>query len=133
MYCLTPSGLDKLKMERGALLDIRATKSREDEDEIVEINRRLSEIQSVLQNCELLSTPPEDERQREQLGATVVVGRGGKDSEYTIVGTIEADAASKRISDESPVGRALLGRTIGECVEVQGGSSYTVKSVRYEL
>lgn len=39
--------------------------------------------------------------------------------EYTIVGSAEADPYQGRISNESPVGRALLGKTIGEVVDVQ--------------
>jgi len=40
-------------------------------------------------------------------------------SEYTIVGSTESDPAKNRISDESPVGRAFLGRRAGDVVEVQ--------------
>jgi len=42
----------------------------------------------------------------------------GEQIAYTIVGSLEADPDRDRISNESPVGRALLGRRVGETVEV---------------
>jgi len=57
-------------------------------------------------------------------GSTVVLvsGKTKKSVEYTLVGSTEADAASGKLSDESPVGRALLGARLGEMVSVQAPS-----------
>ena len=52
------------------------------------------------------------------LGSTVTVTVDGADREYTIVGSAEADPAQGRISHESPVGRALLGKRVGDEVQV---------------
>lgn len=54
-----------------------------------------------------------------QLFSTVSVREGGDVEEYTLVRSAETDAAHGRISVESPVGRALLGRRRGDEIEVQ--------------
>jgi transcription elongation factor GreA len=53
-----------------------------------------------------------------QLGSTVVVNVDAKTREYTIVGPTEADPTTGRISHESPVGKALLGKRVGDDVQV---------------
>jgi len=58
--------------------------------------------------------------------ATVTVMMGRREQEFTIVGMPEVDAAHGFISDESPVGRALLGQKIGDTVEVDAPSG-TIK------
>jgi transcription elongation factor GreA len=52
------------------------------------------------------------------LGSTVIVEAGGGEETYTIVGSHEAAPAEGRISNTSPVGRALLGRSAGEVITV---------------
>ncbi|MBI2761415.1 MAG: transcription elongation factor GreA [Chloroflexi bacterium] len=52
------------------------------------------------------------------IGSTVVVKQDSKEREYTIVGPTEADPPSGRISNESPVGKALLGKRVGDDVQV---------------
>ena len=52
------------------------------------------------------------------IGSTIVVEIEGEKDEFTIVGTIEADPSKKKISNESPVGTAMLGAKVGEVVEV---------------
>ncbi|MBP9750255.1 MAG: transcription elongation factor GreA [Candidatus Peribacteraceae bacterium] len=56
------------------------------------------------------------------IGSTVTFRRAGKDDEpeaYTIVGATEADPFAQKISNESPIGRGLLGRHKGEIISVQ--------------
>ncbi len=68
-----------------------------------------------------------------QIGSTVKVeGADGKEL-YTIVGSTEASPKEGRISNESPVGRALLGKRKGDVVEVQvpaGAFSYKILEIR---
>src|SRR3990167_11130813 len=52
------------------------------------------------------------------IGSTIVVEVEGQIDEFTIVGTMEANPAKKKISNESPVGQALLGAKVGEVIEV---------------
>ncbi|MBU1992395.1 transcription elongation factor GreA [Patescibacteria group bacterium] len=57
-----------------------------------------------------------------QIGSTVIIERvdskSGEHEEYTIVGSTEADPINNKISNESPVGKALLGKSSGEKVKV---------------
>lgn len=68
------------------------------------------------------------------VGSTVrLVDDSGEELTYTIVGSAEADPAHDRISNESPVGRALLGRRKGETVTVEvpaGTIRYTIKAIK---
>ncbi len=68
------------------------------------------------------------------IGSTVrLVDDAGEELTYTIVGSAEADPAHDRISNESPVGRALLGRRKGETVTVEvpaGTIRYTIKAIK---
>lgn len=52
------------------------------------------------------------------IGSTVVVQMNDEVHEFAIVGSMEADPAAKKISNESPVGKALLGLKVGEVIEV---------------
>ena len=68
------------------------------------------------------------------IGSTVrVTDETGEDVTYTIVGSAEADPINDKISNESPVGRALLGKRKGQAVTVQapaGAIRYTVKAIK---
>ncbi len=68
------------------------------------------------------------------IGSTVrVTDETGEDVTYTIVGSAEADPVNDKISNESPVGRALLGKRKGQAVTVQvpaGTIRYTVKAIK---
>lgn len=67
-----------------------------------------------------------------QVGSTVTVKKGDKNITYIIVGSSESDPVNNKISNESPLGRAFLGRTIGEIVEVStpaGKTKYTIVSI----
>lgn len=67
------------------------------------------------------------------LGSIVHIEVNGSAHEFTIVGEWEADPAAKKISHESPLGKALLGKKVGETVEVEAPSgtiSYAIKQVK---
>lgn len=69
-------------------------------------------------------------------GATVLlIDEDEKPITYQVVGEVEADARNGRISFNSPLGRALIGRSLGEEVEVvtpSGDRSYLIKSVEFK-
>lgn len=133
---LTPEGLQDVKSELSFLkkekrLEIaeRIQRAREfgdlaenieydaaiDEQSLTE--SRISELEQILHDAKLI---------KEQIGggnivtigSTVVVEMDGEIDEFTIVGRIEANPAKKKISNESPVGSAILGAKVGEEVEV---------------
>lgn len=78
---------------------------------------RITEIQHILQNVEVIKAPRG--AAKVQLGSTVKLKGGGKAKEFQVVGTVEADPLNGKISDESPIGQALLGKKVGEDVEIQ--------------
>lgn len=89
---------------------------REDLDRMEE---RIVELEDILENYQLIKTPIKEERDRVHLGATVLVELGGAQEAFRIVGTIESDPVNQMISDESPIGKALLGRKVGEEFEIK--------------
>lgn len=77
---------------------------------------RIAEIENVLQNVEVIKKPRGDSKV--QLGSKVTL-KSGDTKEFQVVGTVEADPISGKISDESPIGQALLGKHVGEEVEIK--------------
>lgn len=69
-----------------------------------------------------------------QIGATVVVETSeGKQKTYSIVGATEADPLAGRISNESPLGQAMIGKGVGQEFEFKapaGVITYTVKEIK---
>jgi transcription elongation factor GreA len=97
------------------------------------VETRILEIENMLKNAKII-----DEKRVNtnyvHIGCRVELERkdNGKFFEYKIVGSSEANPAENRISDESPVGRALLDKTVGETVEVRtpkGISKYKIVKI----
>ena len=95
--------------------------------------KRIRDIENLMQTAVVMDNesnagPPDEVR----LGTTAVVEIEGDEERYTIVGAIEAKPAAGLISNESPVGRALLGRKVGDEAVVQtprGQSVYRILRV----
>lgn len=83
------------------------------------LEKRISEIKTLLANSQVVEHTNSKEV---EVGSRVTVGFEGFEEEYTIVSSIEADPTKKKISDESPVGKSLLGASVGDEVEVRIGS-----------
>lgn len=74
---------------------------------------RILELQEMLSGAVIINTQTNNEEV--SIGATVTIVEGDSPPEkYTLVGPAEADPSSGRISHESPLGKALLGKRIGE-------------------
>src|SRR5947209_5430037 len=134
LFRLTKEGVDELKQElatlvgkRGELADaIKSarelgdlTENAEYQSAMVEKDRneaRITELENILQNVEIIKKPRGDSKV--QLGSVVKLKNGGKTKEFQVVGTVEADPLNGKISDESPIGQALLGKKEGEKVEI---------------
>lgn len=85
---------------------------------------RKAEIENILSNYILID--PNEKKNGIQLGATVVVLDEDKDETvYRIVGSEEADPMNGCISEESPLGQALIGRNQGDKVEYQAPNGMT--------
>jgi len=94
------------------------------------VGGRIAEIEEILKKAKVVERG--DGNGVVQLGSTVKVHLDGDTEEFTIVGAAEADPMAKRISHESPLGRALLGKKVGEKVEVDAPVSkitYTIKKI----
>ncbi|MFH1790249.1 MAG: transcription elongation factor GreA [bacterium] len=135
---LTPEGYKELQHERDVLkrLKIPEIANRIDEakqqgdlsenaeyhqakDDMAWAQGRLMELNQILENAELISKPVEGSNNA-GIGNTVIFRTAnGTIKEYMIVGPQEADPIQRRISNESPIGRAFLGCNVGETVKVE--------------
>jgi transcription elongation factor GreA len=89
---------------------------------------RVSEIEHILQNVELIKAPKNDSKV--QLGSVVKLkSETGSTKQFQVVGTVEADPLNGKISDESPIGVALLGQAVGNSVEIKTPAETTVFKV----
>ncbi len=80
------------------------------------VESRIAELEHILQNVELIKKPKGDSKV--QLGSHVKLKSNSKTKEFSVVGTVEADPLNGKISDESPIGKALLGKKVGDDVEI---------------
>ena len=78
---------------------------------------RILEIQDILKNAKVIRG---GKRDSVVLGATVVLDIGGRNVEYTLVGPTEANPLEGKISNESPIGKAIFGHKNGDQVEFNG-------------
>lgn len=96
---------------------------------------RIMELESLISRAEIIDITKLS-GDRIKFGATVKLVDEDTEEEktYQIVGEPEADVRSGRVSVSSPIARALMGKTIGDTVEVStpgGGKSYEVVGVRF--
>ena len=78
---------------------------------------RILEIQEILKNAKIIRAGKKDSV---SLGCTVALDMAGKKVEYTLVGPTEADPLAGKISNESPIGKAIFGHKAGETTEFNG-------------
>lgn len=101
-----------------------------------EIDRRIRFLQRRLDTATIVTPSEQSDRARVYFGATVTLeDEDGARTTYQIVGSDEIDAAGGRISVESPIGRALLRKGIGDTVDVRrprGEIELTVVDIRYD-
>lgn len=133
LYRLTKEGIEELTVEMDSLIAKRAgiadaiktarelgdlAENAEYQSARAEQDRnetRISEIQGILQNVEVIKKPKGDSKV--QLGSIVKL-KNGSAKQFQIVGTVEADPLNGKISDESPIGTALIGKKVGDMVEI---------------
>lgn len=78
---------------------------------------RISEIEHILHNTEVIKATKGGGKV--SLGSVVELkGKDGKKKQFQVVGTVEADPLEGKISDESPLGRAVIGKKEGDSVEI---------------
>lgn len=144
---VTVEGLEKLKQEEqelilkrpGVLARMVAAREQGDlsenagfhaaKEELGRIDRRLRELKLMIRFADVIS----NERNTSiALGSVVVVGDGSSEKEFKIIGRLEADPTKGFVSDESPIGSALLGKKVGDTVIVDvpdGKITYKIVSI----
>jgi transcription elongation factor GreA len=151
-YYLTKDGLARIKKEYEDLRQIKLSKTKGDVPRVLQsedlnaeylafqedmgfLDSKITELEYILKNTEIIKNPHKDKQDIVGLGATVFVDVAGQQDEFTIIGTLEANPALGKISNESPVGRALLGHKIGEEVVVSSPvkTIYKIKKVKYHI
>ncbi|MDO8486657.1 MAG: GreA/GreB family elongation factor [Candidatus Staskawiczbacteria bacterium] len=97
------------------------------------LRSKITELKNVLDNYELIKNPSKQNKNVIGLGAKVLVDIGGQKDEFIITGTLEANPSLGKISNESPVGRALMGHKVGEEVLVSSPikTIYKIKKIKY--
>ena len=78
---------------------------------------RILEIQDILKNAKVIKA---GKRTTVSLGTNVKLDLGGRKLEYTVVGVTEADPTKGKISNESPIGKVIMGHKEGESLEFNG-------------
>ena len=86
---------------------------------------RIAEIGRILSEATVVEAPKRSSKVT--IGSTVTVDMGGRERVFTIVGGAEADVAAGKISNESPVGAALLGNKKGDEIETTGPTGRVIK------
>ncbi len=132
---VTKEGLDALKKEYEELTQVkrpaaveRLANAREQGDlsenseytdakqNLAFIDGRIAELEDVLHGVQVVTSHTKGQV---DVGCKVTLHINGKKEEFTVVGEWEADPQAKKISNESPLGKALLGKKVGEKVEVE--------------
>lgn len=103
-------------------------------DEQRDIQARIEELEKILKNAEVVDEEEVD-LERINIGCMVKIHdvKYKEDLEYKIVGSTEADSLNGKISNESPVGRALIGAKVGDTVNVEspaGSNKYKVLEIQ---
>jgi transcription elongation factor GreA len=135
---ITREGLNKIEEELRQLETVRRTEVSEKikqakelsstqnnaeyedaKNEQAMVEGRIQQLQALIQNAAIIDEDGAHKSKLVMLGSTVKVkSSDGGSHEYTIVGPAEADPRDGRISNESPVGRALIGKRVNDEVQV---------------
>jgi transcription elongation factor GreA len=103
-------------------------------EELARLMGRMNEIEQTLREATIISSNGNGKHSSVQFGSLVTVAReDGRVHTYRIVSSLEASPSNGKISDESPMGRALVGRKRGDTVAVQAPSgllSYTITEIQ---
>ena len=149
---LTKEGAEKLRAENEDLVhnqriaiasDVEAARAQGDlsenadyhasKDKLAEIDRRIAEIEETLRNSTIV-------QEKSKVSKTVVIGTNVKirdlsdnsETTYRITSTVEADPMNNVISNESPLGKALFGKRVGDVAVVKVAEEYSVEILAIE-
>ena len=147
---LTQEGFNKLKTEHQELIENkkpqavdRLQKARAMGDlsenseyaaakeELAFVEGRVREIEEILNNAEVVENNKKSDQV--QIGSSITVEVNGKNEFFQIVGEFEADPMSKKLSQTSPIGQALINKRVDDTVEINipaGKIQYKIIEIR---
>ena len=150
-FYLTKEGLERIKKEYRILKELKLAKTRgespkilhsEDlnpeylafQEDIAFLESRIIELGNIIKNAELIRPPKKEKQNIIDLGATVLVEVDGQADEFTILGSLESNPSLGKISNESPVGHALLGGKVGDEVFISSPVKiiYKILKIKYK-
>lgn len=93
------------------------------------VESRIAEIEEILDGAQIIASDGDD---KVSLGDKVTVSLNGEEMEFNLVGAIEADPLNGKISHESPLGAALLGKKVGDTATIKtpkGEKTYEIVKI----
>jgi transcription elongation factor GreA len=123
-----PEIAEKIKVarEQGDLKENAEYQAARDEQSHIE--DRITELEHILKNVEIIKSGKK--KDVVELGEEVTLSASGSDDRvFTIVGSLEANPSEGKVSNESPMGEAILGKKVGDTIEVNG-KKYKIKRVQ---
>ena len=95
-----------------------------------EVEGRIKEIENILNNSEIISE--NGKSNRVGLGSTVKLRfiETGKEAEYMIVGSVESNPFQGKISNSCALGEAIMGKSVGDIIEVKAAKTYKVEILK---
>jgi transcription elongation factor GreA len=119
-------------MEGGELIENAEYEAAKNEQAFVE--GRIQELEALLASARIIEENHRDKNGAVQVGSKVTIKEDGYDSEtYSIVGAAEANPREGKISNESPIGKAIIGHHAGETVQVETpDGTYKVRIVKVQ-
>lgn len=149
-YFLTKEGLKKIKKEYEDLYQEREKMIKEGvpptleseeinpdyisfKEKLEMIEKRMDYLGEIIEKAKIIRKPSKSKRGMVDIGSKVLVEENGKLFLFEIVDTIEANPNEGKISIHSPVGKALLGKKIGDIVLVSSRpkKAYKIKKISY--
>lgn len=147
-HYVTKDGLERLQLE---LQDLKNVKRREvaekidrakelgdlsengeyqdAKDELAFIEGHIQQLEHLLMHAEVISEAPAKKGGMVNVGSTVIAKANDREVTYQIVGSNEADPKQGKISNESPLGQAFLGKSVGDDVDVITPAGTTIYRV----
>lgn len=117
----------KMARDQGDLSENAEYHTAKEEQE--RVDNRISEIEHILANTEIVSR---HSKTKVGIGSSVTLKNGGKPVKYHIVDSVEANPLEFKISNQSPIGKALMGKKVGDKAEIKlpaGKQIYEVKDI----
>ncbi len=104
-------------------------------DEQREIEEQIAELEEILANAQIIQDDADKKKNVVRMESVVTVHdiEFDEDITYTLVGSSEADSLNNKISNESPLGEAMLGKKVGDTVKIEapaGEIEYKIVKVK---